>query len=149
MAGLTDGEYLPFTPSLTASLPLAPEYLGWSNLPSSIEKCRCPWPFCGVLPTAAGSSVKPVSSTLTLAGPGTVAPSLGDTKLTLAPGAPAARDEADELELELDSELEPELDPQPAASSAADDRPATRTVGFRCIRRLLRIDLSHVRLERP
>src|SRR2546423_8222459 len=88
MVGVTDGEYLPLTPSFTASLPFAPEYLGWSNLPPSIAKWRWPSPWTGGLPTACGASLKPLTLTFTLTVPGLVPPSFGLTNLTFAPGAP-------------------------------------------------------------
>src|SRR5215212_12072778 len=88
MVGATEGEYLPFTPSLTASWPFLPEYSGWSYLPSSIEKCRWPSPCFGFLPTSWGASLKPVSLTLAVTVLEVVAPDFGATKLTLAPGAP-------------------------------------------------------------
>src|SRR5215210_6449855 len=115
MLGVTDGEYLPLTPSLTASLPFAPEYFGWSYLPSSIEKWRCPCPFCFFLPTAAGSSVKSVTLTRTATGFDRVAPSVGLPKATFGPAG-------------LDSWSSSEL-PQPAATSAPAAS-TTRTAGL-------------------
>src|SRR4051794_25787986 len=82
MLGVTLGEYLPCTPSFTASWPLAPEYLGKSYLPPSSAKCRWPWPALAGLPTVDGLSVKPVSFTVAVSGPLTDEPSAGLTKLT-------------------------------------------------------------------
>src|SRR5438045_2669735 len=88
MVGVTDGEYLPLTPSLTASCPFAPEYFGWSNLPPSIAKWRWPSPWTGGLPTACGASLKPLTLTFTFTVVPLVPPDLGATNATLAPGAP-------------------------------------------------------------
>src|SRR4051794_14032200 len=101
MVGVTEGEYFPFTPSLTASLPLAPEYFGWSNSPSSIEKCRCPCPFCGFLPTASGSRVNPVSLTWAVTSLATAATAFGfrNDTFALEPLFAAVDEDADELAL--------------------------------------------------
>src|SRR5262249_49107664 len=88
MVGVTDGEYMPATPSCTASLPLAPEYFGWSNFPLSRAKCRCPSPAFGFFPTSFAERRKWTSLTLALTVLVVVAPVFGVTKLT--PGSPVA-----------------------------------------------------------
>jgi hypothetical protein len=82
--GVTAGEYMPSTPSLTASFPFAPEYLGWSNLPSSILKWRWPSPAFGFLPTSCGASLKLDSVTLAVTVLPTELPFFGETKATVA-----------------------------------------------------------------
>src|SRR5205807_5575852 len=88
IAGVTDGEYFPLTPSFTASVPFAPEYFGWSNLPPSSEKCRCPSPCFAGLPTFCGAILKLVSLTTTFTVELVVEPFVGLTNATFAPGAP-------------------------------------------------------------
>jgi hypothetical protein len=81
---VTEGEYLASTPSLTASCPFAPEYFGWSNLPSSSLKWRWPSPGLAFLPTSFGASLKPDSLTLAVTVLATELPSFGETNATLA-----------------------------------------------------------------
>src|SRR3954451_6395689 len=82
MVGVIDGEYLCVTPSFAPSFPLRPEYLGVSNLPSSILKWRWPCPGRGAWPTVWPLRWKSFSATFTVMVLGVLAPFCGVTNLT-------------------------------------------------------------------
>src|SRR5262249_7501369 len=119
MCGSSDGEYLPSTPSCSASLPFAPEYLELSYLPPSIAKWRGPTAGCGDLPTAVGSILKLVSLTLTLTVPSDVASGFGDVNATLEFGSVGVGAAVVEPALApVESERSLSLLPQPARTTA-------------------------------
>src|SRR5437870_2888661 len=120
IVGITEGEYLPWTPSFTASWPFAPEYFGWSYFPPSSEKCRWPSPCFAGFPTFCGASLKLLSFTTTVTALPVIASFFGFSNATVAPGAPtfAAVELAYEDVLVDVDEVDFLLLPQPTAATA-------------------------------